>query len=57
MYIYIFFSKKQQIAKLLHNISVNKPFADDNQWLQPLNEYIAIAAKKFAIFFNKGNFI
>jgi hypothetical protein len=42
-----------EIAKLLHNISVNKPFADDNQWLQPLNEYIAIAAKKFAIFFNK----
>jgi len=42
-----------EIAKLLHNISVNKPFAMDNQWLQPLNEYIGVAGKKFAAFFNK----
>jgi len=42
-----------EIAKLLHNISANKPFADDNQWLQPLNEYISNAAKKFATFFEK----
>lgn len=42
-----------EIAKLLHNISANKPFADDNQWLQPLNEYISNAAKKFANFFQK----
>jgi len=42
-----------EIAKLLHNISANKPFADDNQWLQPLNEYISNAAKKFATFFQK----
>jgi len=41
-----------EVAKLLHNISANKPFADDNPWLQPLNEYISIAAKKFAAFFN-----
>jgi len=26
----------------------------DNQWLQPLNEYIGVAGKKFAAFFNKG---
>jgi len=42
-----------EIAKLLHNIATNRPFNDDNQWLQPLNEYISIAAKKFAAFFNK----
>jgi len=42
-----------EISKLLHNISVNKPFADDNPWLQPLNEYISIAGKKFAAFFTK----
>jgi len=42
-----------EISKLLHNISVNKPFAEDNPWLQPLNEYISIAAKKFAAFFTK----
>jgi len=42
-----------EISKLLHNISVNKPFADDNPWLQPLNEYISIAGKKFASFFTK----
>ncbi|ORX51088.1 hypothetical protein BCR36DRAFT_351608 [Piromyces finnis] len=42
-----------EVAKLLHNISANKPFADDNPWLQPLNEFISIAAKKFAVFFNK----
>ncbi|ORX84099.1 hypothetical protein BCR32DRAFT_218164 [Anaeromyces robustus] len=42
-----------EISKLLHNISVNKPFADDNPWLQPLNEYISIAGNKFASFFTK----
>ncbi|KAG0237507.1 hypothetical protein BGW42_000717 [Actinomortierella wolfii] len=42
-----------EISKMLNQISVGKMFADDNVCLQPLNEYVSYASKKFAKYFTR----
>ncbi|KAF9976681.1 hypothetical protein BGZ73_008078 [Actinomortierella ambigua] len=42
-----------EISKMLNQISVGKMFADDNVCLQPLNEYVGYASKKFSKYFTR----
>ncbi|RKP07724.1 hypothetical protein THASP1DRAFT_30466 [Thamnocephalis sphaerospora] len=37
-----------EIAKMLNQVSMGKMFADDNIFLQPLNNYVAFTSEKFA---------
>ncbi|RKP27978.1 hypothetical protein SYNPS1DRAFT_26408 [Syncephalis pseudoplumigaleata] len=37
-----------EIAKMLNQVSMGKMFADDNLFLQPLNNYVAFTSEKFA---------
>ena len=40
-----------EISKMLNQVSVGKLFADENMYLQPLNDYVAAASGKFAKYF------
>ncbi|CAG8441430.1 8358_t:CDS:10 [Ambispora leptoticha] len=40
-----------EISKMLNQISVGRLFTEDNMYLQPLNDYVGYASKRFADFF------